>query len=102
MDAKDRIESIERGIEPDFLDVITDPEKVSQVFVDLVKSVKTEALLLLPNDKAMVRITKLGIIDQLINLSKKGVTVKIICPLSEINSEIGSRDVCKNSRYPSS
>ena len=90
VDAKDRIESIERGIEPDFLDVITDPEKVSQVFVDLVKSVKTEALLLLPNDKAMVRITKLGIIDQLINLSKKGVTVKIICPLSEINSEIAA------------
>jgi hypothetical protein len=71
VDANDRIESIELGIEPDFLEVITDPEKVGQVLVDLVKSVKTEALLLLPNDKAMIRIDKLGIFDYVIDLSER-------------------------------
>jgi signal transduction histidine kinase len=86
IDANDRINSIEHGIEPDFLEVITDAEKVSRVLVDLVNSVKREALLLLPNDKAMIRIDKLGIIDNLIELSKRGVVVKIICPMSEINS----------------
>jgi two-component system, OmpR family, sensor histidine kinase VicK len=91
VDANDRIESIELGIEPDFLEVITDPEKVGQVLVDLVKSVKTEALLLLPNDKAMIRIDKLGIFDYVIDLSKRGIAVKIICPLSEINSGIATR-----------
>jgi signal transduction histidine kinase len=91
VDARDRIESIEHGTEPDFLDVITDPEKVTQVFIDLVKSVKTEALLLLPNDKAMIRIDKIGIVDQLINLSNRGKIVKMICPLSERNSNIAIR-----------
>ena len=91
IDARDRIESIELGIEPDFLEVITDPEKVGQVLVDLVKSVKTEALLLLPNDKAMIRVDKLGIFDYLIDMSKRGIAVKIICPLSEINSGIATR-----------
>ena len=91
VDARDRIESIEHGTEPDFLDVITDTEKVTQVFIELVKSVKTEALLLLPNDKAMIRIDKIGIVDQLINLSNRGKIVKMICPLSERNSNIAIR-----------
>lgn len=91
IDANDRINSIERGIEPDFLEVMTDPEKVSRVLVGLVKSIKTEALLLLPNDRAIIRIDKLGIIDNLIDLSKRGVAVKIICPVTEINSSLVTR-----------
>jgi signal transduction histidine kinase len=91
IDANDRINSIEHGIEPNFLEVMTDPEKVSRVLVDLVKSIKTEALLLLPNDKAIIRIDKLGIIDDLIDMSKRGVAVKIICPVSNINSNLVTR-----------
>jgi signal transduction histidine kinase len=55
----------------------------------LAKSVKKEALFLLPNDKAMVRVDKFGIIDYLIRSSQENdATVKIICPLSKENSDV--------------
>jgi signal transduction histidine kinase len=43
---------------------------------------------LLPNDKALVRIDRLGIVNSLLKASKNGAEVKIICPLSDENSEI--------------
>ena len=89
IDAKERISSIEQGIEPQFLEVITDNDKARNVLIGLAKSVKKEALFLLPNDKAMVRVDKFGIIDYLIQASKeKGATIKIICPLSNKNSDV--------------
>ena len=89
--AKQRIEELEGGIEPEFFEVITDHEKASQVLINLAKSVDKEALFFLPNDKAMVRIDRLGIIDHLIKVSQNGgntATIKIICPLSEVNRDI--------------
>lgn len=88
-DAKERISSLAQGIEPQFLEVITDNEKARNILIDLAKSVKKEAMFLLPNDKAMVRVDKLGIIDYLIQSSEeRDATVKIICPLSKINSDV--------------
>jgi two-component system, OmpR family, sensor histidine kinase VicK len=52
-----------------------------------------EVLLLLPNDKALVKIDKLGIINSLIKASQKRVNVKIICPLSRENSQIQKKIV---------
>ena len=57
----------------------------------MVNSVAHELLLLLPNDKALVRIDKLGIINSLIKASQKGVIIKIIYPLSKENSQIQKR-----------
>ena len=58
----------------------------------MAKSVKEEALLLLPNDKAMVRTERLGVIDYVIKASQEnGATIKIICPLSKLNSNIVKR-----------
>jgi len=81
-DALDKITTIEQGLEEEFLEVITDHQKASQILVDLAKSVKKEALFLLPNDKAMLRVDRLGIIDYLIQATRHGAEVKIICPLS--------------------
>ncbi|MGH9975117.1 MAG: hypothetical protein ACRD8Z_04690, partial [Nitrososphaeraceae archaeon] len=55
IEAADRIQEIEQGIEAEFYEVITDNEKASQILVSIAKSTKREALLCLPNDKAMVR-----------------------------------------------
>ena len=52
IEANERINAIEQGIESEFLEVISDREKVSQILFSLSKSVKKEALLLLPNDIA--------------------------------------------------
>jgi two-component system, OmpR family, sensor histidine kinase VicK len=83
-----RIQEIEEGTEAEFYQVITDNEKASQILIDMTKSVKKKALIFLPNDKALVRIDRLGIVNYLVKASKNGAEVKIICPLSEENSEI--------------
>lgn len=89
IDAKERILAIEQGIEPQFVEAIKDRQKAGNILRDLAKSVKKEALLLLPNDKAMVRVDKEGVVDSLINASQKyGAIIKIICPLSATNYDI--------------
>jgi two-component system sensor histidine kinase VicK len=85
--AEQRIKDIEEGREPEFYEVITDSQKASQILLDLSRSVKKEALLLLPNDKSMLRLERLGVIDTIIRASHSGVDVKVICPLSEENSK---------------
>jgi signal transduction histidine kinase len=92
--AEQRIEQIEgEGVEHEFLQVITNQKKASRTLAGLVKSMEKEALLFLPNDKEMLRLDKLGIIDHIMRRASQGkeVTVKIISPLSEENSEIVNR-----------
>jgi two-component system sensor histidine kinase VicK len=85
--AEQRIREIVEDREPEFYEVITDSEKASQIVLDLAQSAKKEALLLLPNDKSILRLERLGVIDTIIKVSHSGVDVKVICPLSEENSE---------------
>ena len=89
--AEQRIKEIEEGLASEFYEVITDHKKATQTLVDLAKSVKKEALFFLPNDKSLVRIERLGLIDYVVKASQSGATVKIICPLSEVNAEIVRR-----------
>ncbi|MGB8938177.1 MAG: HAMP domain-containing sensor histidine kinase, partial [Candidatus Nitrosopolaris sp.] len=91
VDALDKIKAIEQGVEPEFLEVITDHQIASRILADLAKSVKKEALFLLPNDRAMLRVDRLGIIDYLIDASLDGAKVKIICPLSSENADVVKR-----------
>jgi signal transduction histidine kinase len=88
--AEQRIREIEDGIEPEFFEVIAEHKRTSQIFLDLARSVKNEALFLFPNDKAMIRAYRLGVIDHLVKASQKqnSANIKIICPLSEENSDI--------------
>ena len=91
--SEQRLREIEEGIEAEVFETITDHEVASRILVDLAKSVKKEALFFLPNDKALVRIDKLGVIDYLIKASQKDDTtaIRIICPLSNENSEVTSK-----------
>jgi two-component system, OmpR family, sensor histidine kinase VicK len=95
--AEQRLREIEEGIEAEVFETITNHEVVSQILVDLAKSVKNEALFFLPNDKAMVRIDKLGIVDHLIKASQKSDTtiIRVVCPLSNENAEVTNK-IAKN------
>ena len=95
VEATERIHEMEEGVEAEFYNVITDNEKASQILIDMTKSVRKKALIFLPNDKALVRIDRLGIIDTLLRASRNGAEVKIISPLSEENSEI-QRKILEN------
>jgi signal transduction histidine kinase len=90
--AEDMINEIEAGVEPEVLELISDRNKATEIYVDLARSVEKEALFLLADSKAMLRADKLGVIDYLITASsEKGATIKIVCPLDEENSEIVKR-----------
>jgi two-component system, OmpR family, sensor histidine kinase VicK len=89
--AEQRIKEIEERVAPEFYEVITDSEKAAQTITDLARSVKKEALFFLPNDKALIRVERLGLIEYVVKASQSGATVKIICPLSGVNAEIVRR-----------
>ncbi|MDQ4074458.1 MAG: HAMP domain-containing histidine kinase, partial [Thermoproteota archaeon] len=85
----ERIRFLEQGIEPEFLKVIANPEEAVSVLVDLAKSMRKEVLFLLPNDKYLIEVDKLKVIDYLIKSSKyNSAVIKIICPLTKENSHI--------------
>jgi two-component system, OmpR family, sensor histidine kinase VicK len=88
IDATETIREIEEKVQVEFVDVIADHEKASLILLDLAKSLKKEALSLMPTARGMLRMYKLGVIDHLIKASQNGAIVKIICPLNEENSHI--------------
>jgi two-component system sensor histidine kinase VicK len=91
VNATDRIIEIEKGIEPDFFEVINEKNKAAELLLSLSKLAKEEVLFLLPNDKALVRMKKLGVLDALQKASLEGVDVRLICPVTDANSEILER-----------
>ncbi len=93
--AEQRIGQIEdrgQGTDYEFLQVITNKKKASQIFIEMVKSISRDAFLFLPNNKAVTSIDKLGIIDYLIKASiEKDANIKIICPSCDENIKILDR-----------
>ncbi len=88
IDAKERISEIEEGTESEFVEVITDGEKAGKLLLDLAKSVTTEAQMILVHPKAMYRVKALGMLDYLVAAANKGADIRIISPLSAVNSEL--------------
>ena len=107
--AEDKIKEIEQGIEPEYFRVINDNEEATNILIDLIKNAQKEILFLLPNDKALTRLDRLGMLDCLIDKYNKGINgrekvgegeekreeyefqAKIICPLSDSNMNIVNR-----------
>ncbi|MDQ3835696.1 MAG: HAMP domain-containing histidine kinase [Thermoproteota archaeon] len=86
--AADRLLELEKGTEPDFFEVINDKSKASELLISLPKMARDEILFLLPNDNALVRMKKLGVLDTLQKASLQGVNVRVMCPITEVNFEI--------------
>jgi two-component system, OmpR family, sensor histidine kinase VicK len=103
LSADDKIKEIELGIEPEYFRVINDNEEATNILMELARNAKYEILFLLPNDKALARIDKLGIFEHLIGKCNKGFNgkekegeegefqAKIICPVSDANLNIVNR-----------
>ena len=101
--AEDKIKEIEHEIEPDYFRIINDNDEATNILIDFAKNAQKEILLLLPNDKALTRMDRLGILNYLIDKcneqikgkeEKEGediIQVKIICPISDINLDIVNR-----------
>ena len=89
--AEQRIKEIEEGREgEEFFQVISNPETAVEIYLNLMKSVKSSALLLLPSSKALTREYKLGVLDHLIQISKnkQSQDIRISCPIDDDNAQI--------------
>ena len=106
--AEDKIKEIELGTDPEYFRVINNNEEATNILIDLVKNAQKEILFLLPNDKALTRIDRLGLFDHLIDKCNNRINgrerqeqgegegenefqAKIICPLSDANLNIVNR-----------
>jgi two-component system sensor histidine kinase VicK len=87
--AKQRIKEIEEGIEPEFVEVITDGIKAANLMVDFAKSVRKEAHVILSQPKTMEQAEKLGMLDHLVHAANSyGAEIRVISPITEENSNL--------------
>ena len=77
-----RIRELETGIQPEVLNTIKDPNEIIEIGNKLVASAKKEILVLFHTANAMLRQTKDGVIDLIIeNAVKYKTQVKILVPI---------------------
>ncbi|MEO9321084.1 MAG: HAMP domain-containing sensor histidine kinase [Nitrososphaera sp.] len=86
--AEQRISEIQQGVEQEQFEVIYDTEKASELILQLSRSAKREVLFRLPNSKSLLRMENLGVLDTLKAAARNGAEVRIIVPVSQLNSAI--------------
>ncbi|MDQ5859626.1 MAG: HAMP domain-containing histidine kinase [Thermoproteota archaeon] len=87
--AEQRIEEIQLGKEHEFLEVCPDRREAASVYSSFAELVQSEALLILPNSKALLLEYDLGILHKLVDAAaKRKAVVRIICPLDDKNAKI--------------
>ena len=91
-DAKERIAYLEQGLEPEFIDVLNDGKKTSRILLELVHSIKQEAQILIPDERTLLNLEKIGAIDHIIKgASSKHAKIRLVCPGAEGGSDIIKR-----------
>ncbi|MGA7691932.1 MAG: ATP-binding protein, partial [Nitrososphaeraceae archaeon] len=87
--AERKINEIEGGIELEKTYVIQDPQSIQKLFVDMVKSVQHEVLLILPTVNAFLREYRMGIIQLLMQaVRERSVNVRILTPTNDVIDNI--------------
>ena len=87
--AERKINEIEEGIELEKTHVIQDPQSIQKLFVDMVKSVQHEVLLILPTVDAFLREHRMGIIQLLMQaVRERSVNVRILTPTNDVIDNI--------------
>ncbi|MDA4118446.1 MAG: HAMP domain-containing histidine kinase [Thaumarchaeota archaeon] len=87
--AEERISEIEQGTVPPRIEVIRDPQKVRERFVDLIGQAKDEIQRLLPTVNAFRREEKIGVVDSLwVAATERGVRVSMLTPDSLVQQSL--------------
>ena len=87
--ADQRIRGIEEGIELGKTDIIQSPSKILELFINLIKSAKSEVLLMLPTINAFLREERIGVIELLKkSATENNVHVRIITPSNDVVEKI--------------
>jgi nitrogen-specific signal transduction histidine kinase len=86
--AEQRIRELEQGVEREFVEVIMDGARATQLFVEFASSVKKEAQLILSQPMVMERTRKLGMWDLLIEAANNGAQIQVISPITNNNEQL--------------
>ena len=80
----DKISSLEVGVDPEEVKVLSDPFEIRRTYLNLINSAKSEISLIIATPKALQRNQRGGIISMLIEASeKKNVDVNLVIPTYE-------------------
>src|ERR687897_100207 len=87
--ADQKIRGIEEGIELGRTDIIQSPRKILEIFINLIKSAKSEILLMLPTINAFLREERIGVIELLKkSATENNVHVRILTPGNDVVKRI--------------
>lgn len=100
----DKISSLEVGVDPEEVKVLSDPSEIRRTYLNLITSAKSEISLIIATPKALHRNYRGGIISMLIEASeKKNVNVNLVIPTYENNKReddfLHTESLAKNFRF---
>ncbi|HSA73782.1 MAG TPA: HAMP domain-containing sensor histidine kinase [Nitrososphaeraceae archaeon] len=82
----DKMSSLEVGVDPEEIKVLSDPHEIRKTYLNLIKSAVSEISLIIATPNALQRNYKGGIISMLIEASeKRNVSVNLVIPTYEID-----------------
>jgi len=92
-------------IKDEEIQVISQPNRVKQIYLTLVRSATSEILLIFPTINAIRREQNIGIVDELVRTAKRGVIIKILTPeddfiKSQLEALRSSRIIVRKIEYP--
>ena len=103
IDAKDRINDIEEGVDLADIEVIPKSARTRLLYLELVKNAKEEILFIFPTGNAFIRQEKMGAIPLAVKTAKeRAVKVRILVPYNEevedrlkikVEDELGRRPI---------
>ena len=84
----DKMSSLEVGVDPEEIKVLSDPYEIRKTYLDLIKSAVSEISLIIATPNALQRNYRGGIISMLIEASeKRNVNVNLVIPTYEIDTQ---------------
>ncbi len=87
--ADQKIRGIEDGLDLGRTDIIQSPRMILDLFTNMIKSAKTEILLMLPTINAFLREDRIGVIELLKkSATENNVNVRIITPSNDSTVEM--------------
>ena len=82
--AEQKIREIEEGVDFGKTEIIQSPKKILELFINMIKSAKSEILLMLPTINAFLREERIGAIELLKkSVAEHNVNVRIITPSND-------------------
>ncbi|HEX2013818.1 MAG TPA: hypothetical protein VLA68_01200, partial [Nitrososphaera sp.] len=88
--ARQRLREIEEGIKPDFVETISEPDRVQKLAFDLVREANDEILTIFSTANAFHRQEKAGSMRLMLDVAKRrGIKIRIMTPMDDrINETI--------------